>query len=170
MDALGINVPSLIAQLFNFTVLLIIGRVWLYPRILQMLDERKRRIQDGLEAADRARQQASESQQQVLQQLEQARQEGQALIAQAQQVANRIQEEGRQQAQRQAEQLLARARGEIELERDAAIAELRREFADLAIVAAEKVINQSLDRQAHRRLIEEVLTESTLGGDGSRTA
>jgi len=47
------------------------------------------------------------------------------------------------------------------LERDQAIAELRREFADLAISAAERVINQSLDRNQHKRLIEETLAESS---------
>ncbi len=57
--------------------------------------------------------------------------------------------------------MLERARGEIQLERDNAIAELRREFADLTIAAAEKVIGQSLDRTAHQRLIEQALAESS---------
>ena len=64
------------------------------------------------------------------------------------------------------EQLLERARSEIQLERDGAIAELRKEFADLTILAAERVIKRSLDRQAHRQLIEEVLAEAPKG-DGS---
>ena len=57
--------------------------------------------------------------------------------------------------------MLERARSEIALERDQAIAELRREFADLTIAAAEKVIGQSLDRNAHQRLIEQALAESS---------
>ena len=87
--------------------------------------------------------------------------EGQAIVAQAQQVAQRLQEEGRAQASTQAEALLERARSEIQLERDAAIAELRKEFADLTIAAAEKVIGQSLDRTAHQRLIDEALAQSS---------
>ena len=67
----------------------------------------------------------------------------------------------RTQAQADAEVTLARARNEIQLERDSAIADLRKEFADLTIAAAEKVINQSLDRNAHRRLIDEALAESS---------
>jgi F-type H+-transporting ATPase subunit b len=62
---------------------------------------------------------------------------------------------------------LARARNEIQLERDEAIAQIRRQFADLTITAAEKVINQSLDKKAHERLIEEVLAESSFKKDGS---
>ena len=50
---------------------------------------------------------------------------------------------------------------EIQLERDSVIADLRREFADLTISAAEKVISQSLDRAQHRRLIDEALAESS---------
>jgi F-type H+-transporting ATPase subunit b len=52
-----------------------------------------------------------------------------------------------------------RARSDIQRERDEAIGELRREFADLTIMAAEKVIDRSLDKKAHRELIDEVLKE-----------
>jgi F-type H+-transporting ATPase subunit b len=57
--------------------------------------------------------------------------------------------------------MLERARSEIQLERDSAISELRKEFADLTISAAEKVIGQSLDRSAHQRLIDRAIAEST---------
>ena len=93
-----------------------------------------------------------------------ARREGQQLIAQAQEISTRIQADARTQAQADAEATLARARNEIQQERDAAIADLRSEFADLTISAAEKVINQSLDRNAHQRLIEEALAESSFAG------
>ena len=89
----------------------------------------------------------------------------QTLIVQAQQISGRIQEEARQQAHSEAEALLARARTEIQLERDGAIARLRAEFADITISAAERVIGQSLDRRAHQRLIDEVLAESSFKGD-----
>ncbi|KKK63654.1 hypothetical protein LCGC14_2992130, partial [marine sediment metagenome] len=82
-----------------------------------------------------------------------------------------LQDEARQAARRDAEALLERARSEIQLERDAAIADLRREFADLTVTAAERVIRRSLDRKAHRELIEEVLAEAPHGserGDGQR--
>jgi F-type H+-transporting ATPase subunit b len=54
------------------------------------------------------------------------------------------------------------------LERDGAIAQLRREFADLTITAAERVIRRSLDRDAHRQLIEEVLAEAPANGGGEK--
>jgi len=166
LKALGINLPSLIAQLINFTILLIVLG-WAFRRFLfPLLDERRRRIQEGLDASEEAKQRLSQAETEAAAEAEGARQEGQALIGQAQQMSARLREEGRQAARADAEALLERARSEIQLERDAAIADLRREFADLTITAAERVIRRSLDRKAHRDLIEEVLAEAPQGGAG----
>lgn len=161
MDELGLNVPVLVAQLLNFFILLVLLRMFLYRPILDMLDRRAQRIREGLEAADQSKEHAAQAEQEVAHQLDEARRQGQSLIGQAQEATNRIQEESRNQARREGEMLLERARSEIQLERDQAIAELRREFGELTVSAAEKVIGQSLDRQAHRRLIDEVLADST---------
>ncbi len=157
---LGINFPGLIAQIINFGILLLLLRLVAYKPIMRMLDERRERIRESLATAERVKEREAQAAREAQEALEAARREGQALVAQAQQVAARIQEEARQQAQADAEALLARARNEIQLERDGAIAQLRREFSDLTIAAAEKVVGQSLDRAAHRRLIEEVLASS----------
>jgi len=158
---LGINLPVLLGQLLSFTFLIIVLRLLVYKPVLAMLDERKARIAEGLSAAERGREAAVEANRDAQAQIDAARSEGQAIVAQAQQVAQRLQEEGRAQAVVQADALLERARGEIQLERDAAIAELRKEFADLTISAAEKVISQSLDRNAHQRLIDDALAQSS---------
>jgi F-type H+-transporting ATPase subunit b len=160
VDELGFNIPVLIAQLVNFFLLLVVLRLFLYKPILEMLDRRSQRIREGLDAAEQSKEQASEAEAQVARQLEQSRAQGQQLIAQAQDAANRIQEEARNQARSEGDAILERARREIQLERDQAIAELRAQFGDLTVSAAEKVIGQSLDRAAHRRLIEETLAES----------
>jgi F-type H+-transporting ATPase subunit b len=165
-SALGINLPTLIAFIVNFTVLYLLLRATLFGPIMRNLDERRRRIAEGLQAAENVQRQAAESQRAMQEQLDQARREGQQLIAQAQQTGTRIQDEARAAAQREQEAILARARAEIQLERDTAIGELRREFADLTIAAAEKVIGQSLDRQAHERLINQVLADSTFAHAG----
>lgn len=163
MDELGLNLPVLIAQLVNFFLLLVLLRIFLYKPVLEMLDRRAQRIREGVEAAEQSKEQASEAEAEVAKQIDEARQQSQALVAQAQEAASRIQEESRNQARQEAETLLERARNEIQLERDQAIAELRGEFADITVSAAEKVISQSLDRQAHQRLIDEALAESTFG-------
>jgi len=168
IGALGFNLPALIAQIINFVLLLIIFRMVLYKPLLKILDERKQRIQEGLDASDDAKRRLSQTEQEVAKELEKARQQGQEQIAQAQQISARIQEESRQAARNEAEQILERASGEIQLERDSAIAALRQEFASLTIIAAERVIKEELDVNKHRRLIEEVLAEAP-SGDGSRS-
>jgi|FLYL01.1.fsa_nt_gi F-type H+-transporting ATPase subunit b len=168
IGALGINLPGLVAQLINFTILLVVF-TWLFRRFLfPMLDERRRRIEEGLQASEEAKQRLAQTEQEIAQEIARARQEGQALIVQAQEAAARLRAEETARARAEAEQMLERARAEIQLERDAAINEIRREFADLTIAAAERVIKRSLDKQAHKDLIEEVLREApaAAAGDG----
>lgn len=163
MDKLGLNLPGLIAQFVNFGILLFILWRFVLPPVQRMLDERRQRIQESLDAAERMRAQATETEKMLEEQREEGRRQAQQIIGQAQEIARRIEAEARAQAQQEAEALIARARTEIQLERDGAIAELRREFADITVAAAEKVINQSLDRTAHKRLIDDVLASSDLG-------
>jgi F-type H+-transporting ATPase subunit b len=163
VEALGINLPQLIAQIANFALLLVLLRLTLYKPILGMLDQRKQKIAEGLNAAEIARAEAASAQASIQVQLDEARREGQALVANAQQIAARIEAESREQAGRDREAALARAQAEIQLERDRAIADLRAEFAEITISAAEKVISESLDRSAHQRVIDETLAQSSFG-------
>ena len=158
---LGINLPVLIAQIVNFTILLVVLRLVAWGPLTNMLEERRQKIADSLSSADRMKAEVAESERQAQAQIEQGRREAQQLIAQAQEIGTRIQEDARRQSQADADATLARARNEIQLERDTAIADLRREFADLTIAAAEKVIGSSLDRNAHKRLIDEALAQSS---------
>lgn len=168
ISSLGFNLPALISQILAFMLLLIIFRAFLYKPLLKVLDERKQRIQEGLDASDEAKRRLSQTEEDVAREMDKARQEGQALIAQAQQISARVQEEARLAARAEGEQLLERARAEIQLERDSAIADLRREFAGLTITAAERVIKKSLDPNAHRELIQEVLAEAPAGDGGGQ--
>lgn len=165
VEALGLNLPQMIAQVVNFFVLLFILRLVAYKPILKMLDERKQKIAEGLNAAEIARAEAAAAQANIQEQLDVARKDGQEIVANAQNVATRIQTDAREQSAKDREVALDRARAEIQQERDRAIADLRGEFADITVSAAEKVINQSLDRQSHQRVIDETLAESNFGGN-----
>lgn len=164
-EALGINLPMIIAQIVNFTILLVVLRLVLYKPVLTMLDERKQKIAEGLNAAEIARAEAASAQANIEAQLDAARKDGQEIVANAQTIATRIQADAREQTAKDREAALERARNEIQLERDRAIAELRTEFADITVKAAEKVINQSLDQRAHERVIDETLAESKFSGN-----
>jgi F-type H+-transporting ATPase subunit b len=159
LEALGINLPGLLAQVVNFVLLLALLRLVLYKPVLRMLDERAARVRQSMEQAELIRRQAEQIQQEFQARIDQARREGQQIIAEAHRAAEQVRQQKLQEALAEAEALLTRARAEIERERDAAIAQLRREFADLTVLAAERVIGRALDRDDHRRLIEEVLAE-----------
>lgn len=164
MNALGINLPGLIAQIVNFLLLLTVLYLLLYKPVVKMLDQRSKRIQESLDQADRLKADTAKAEDQVKQQIDKAREEARGIVTQATQVADRVREEGRQQAKVEADAIVARARAEVRRERDDAIEELRRQFADLTVLAAERVINSSLDKDRHRRLIEEVLEQSRTMG------
>ncbi|MBI2909839.1 MAG: F0F1 ATP synthase subunit B [Chloroflexi bacterium] len=160
MEALGFNIPGIIAQVVNFSLLLGLLYMFLYKPVLGMLDQRSARIKESMERAEALKEETARTEQRVREHLEDARREGQAIIAQAAEIGERLKEEARREAKKETESILSRARSEIRIERDAATDQLRKEFADLAILAAEKVISISLDKAAHKKLIEEVLEKS----------
>ena len=162
MDQLGINWQGLLAQIVNFGILLVVLRAFLYKPVLNMLDQRSAKIREGLRQAEEIKVQAERAREEHAALIEQGRKEGQAIIARAEQMAARLREEAREQAKAEAEQFLARARAEIEQDKQRAIAELRDQVADLAILAAGRLLGVSLDKATHYRLIEEVLDEVEL--------
>ena len=114
-----------------------------------------------MEQAEKIRQETARSEEEIKAHLEQARKDGQSVIAQATQIGERLKEEAKEGARQEAQVLVDKARGEIQRERDKSIEELRAEFADIAILAAEKVINETLDKKKHRKIIDKVIKEST---------
>jgi F-type H+-transporting ATPase subunit b len=160
-EQLGINWHGLLAQFISFGILLALLLFVAYKPITKMLDERSKKIKDSMDQAEFIKQQVAKTEQMVQEQLAQARKDGQDVVAQAAQIGEKLREEARQQARQDAEAIVARARTEIKAEREEAIAKLRKEFVEVAILAAEKVINRALDKETHRKLIEETLEEST---------
>ena len=159
MTDLGVNIPSLIAYLINFIILLGILSVFAYKPLVRLMDQRAERIRESLEAADQARQEAASSREAVEAALNEARQQGQRLLDQTREAAERYRAEEMERARQEAEAFVLRARADIQRERDAAIEEVRSNFGELAITAAEQVIGQTLDPQAHEDLIAQVLEE-----------
>ena len=164
MGAIGIDWQVLLAQLINFGILFGLLFFLLYKPMRRTFDARSNRIKESMEQAEQIKEQMARTEEQVKEQLAAARREGQDILAQAAQMGDRLKEETRGEARQEAEVIVARERTEIERERDEAIDEVKRQFVDLAITAAEKVVNETLDREKHRRLIEEVL-EQAPGGE-----
>ena len=147
----------MIWTLIIFVLLLIILGRFAFPKILGAVEARERSLTEALEGAKRDRETAAQLLAQQQAALDATRGEAQQLITQAHQMAERTRADLLEQTRLQQEELLARARREIDADRLRAIADLRREAVDLALAGATKVIGRNLDDAGNRRLVEEFL-------------
>jgi F-type H+-transporting ATPase subunit b len=115
-----------------------------------------------MDLAEETKKEFEQAKGEVQKQIEKGRQEAQAIIAQALQTGEKLREESREEATKQAQAIVDRTRAELESEREKISQDLRREFVDIAVLAAEKVIKETLDKEKHRKLIEETLQQSTV--------
>ena len=159
MEGLGINLGYLISQMVNFVLLLVLLRIFLYRPIVNMLDRRREKIRADLDEADKARSQAEAAKQEYEKQLEQAREERRSIVAQANEQAEKMREEILEKARVEAQQLVAKTEEETEALRRQTLIGAQDEIVDLAVAAAGKVVGESLDEKAHRRLIQEFIAE-----------
>ena len=161
MSGLGINGWFLAAQIVNFLILLLILYFFAYKPVMKMLDERSRKIRESMDEVQKVKDQAAQTEEEFKKKIEAASKEGQEVIARAMRTGEEARQRAQLEAKQEAQGLVEKARVEIQRERDETIGELRQEFADLTVVAAEKVIGQSLDKEAHRQIINQVLDESS---------
>jgi F-type H+-transporting ATPase subunit b len=160
LDSLGIDVAVLVGQLVNFVLLFGLLSLFAYKPIMKMMDERSRKIKESMEQAEVIKKQAEQAGVEAEKRIEAAAREGHETVARALRTGEEVKREALVQAKVEAEALVARAKVDIQKERDEAIDSLRTEFADITIQAAEKVIEKSLDKQAHRDIIDKMLEES----------
>jgi len=161
INSLGINASTLIAQVVNVVILFGLLYLVAYKPIMRMMDERSNKIKESMDNTELIKQQAERAEVEAAKRIEEAAKEGQEAIARAMRTGEEVREGAQQKAKSEGEALIARARAEIQRERDEAIDQLRGEFADITIQAAGKVIDSTLDKKAHRDIIDKVLKEST---------
>ena len=160
MGALGLDLAHFIGQLVSFLILLGLLIYFGYKPVRKMLDERSSRIKESMEQAEATRKEYERAQMEAENRISKAREEARLIIAEAGQFRDKLKEEARREARQEAQAIIDKTRVELEKERDEIAGELRREFADMVILAAEKVISESLDKEKHRKLIEQALKES----------
>ena len=158
-SSLGINLPLLLAFVINFIILLVLLGKFLYKPVLKMLDERAQKVKESMEWAESIKRDYEQAKVEVQKQIEKGRQEGQAILAQAVQKGEALKEEARKEASAQAKAIVEKARLQLEAERDKMVEDLRKEFVSLLILASEKVIRQTLDKEKQSRLIEDTLAQ-----------
>ena len=160
MEGLGINLQTFLAQLVNFFILFGVLSVVAYKPLMKMLDERSGRVKESIEQTEKIKEQAARAEEETAKRIEEAGKEGQTIIKQAMEAGEEVRAKAQTEAKEEAQTLIKKAQQEIQHERDEAVEELRNQVADLAITAAGKVIGRSLDKEAHRQLIDDVLSEA----------
>lgn len=144
----------------NFLILMFILNRFLFQPVLKIMDQRAEKIRESVEEAERARAEAQRTIQANQSALDEARKQASDLLAAATHTAAQIREQANAQAREEAERLVERARAEIALERDRAIAEVTAKAVDLVILTAGKVIDQTLTAPQHYELVNKLLAQA----------
>jgi F-type H+-transporting ATPase subunit b len=163
--SLGLMIWTLLA--FGITLYLL--NKLAFPRIAEALDRRRRAIEESIDSAQRAKEEADALLDEYRARLREAREQAEDIVVRARKAADNLADETKAQAARQREELLQAARRDIEHETRRALDEIRKEVADMTVIATEKVTRKSLTPEDHRDLIEEALSEvdfSALAGKG----
>jgi F-type H+-transporting ATPase subunit b len=129
-----------------------------------MLADRKDRIETGLKDAEQARRDRENAEQERVTTLSEARREANEILTRAQKVAQETRDADIAATREELERLRVRAAAEIEAEKTRAIADVRAEVADLALLAAGKVVGETMTGDRQRRLVEEFLETAGSGG------
>lgn len=152
-----IQVNLMFWTLVIFGILFWILKKYAFPVILSAVEAREKALEDAIEAAKRDREEAARLLAEHKAQIEGARGESQKIIAEARAIAEKMRADLLEKTHQEQQDMLERARRDLAAERDKAIAQLRREAVDLAIAGASKVIEEDLDSDKNRKIVEAFL-------------
>ncbi|MFE8070396.1 F0F1 ATP synthase subunit B [Marinobacteraceae bacterium S3BR75-40.1] len=150
---------TMLGQAIGFFIFVVFCMKYVWPPIMEALRERQKKIADGLEAADRASRDLELAQEKASQEMREAKQQAAELIEQANKRASQLVEEAKDDARKEGERLKAQAQAEIEQESNRAREALRAELSTLAIAGAEKILETSVDANAHSAMLEKLASE-----------
>jgi F-type H+-transporting ATPase subunit b len=141
-----------------------------FPRIGEALEKRANAIRNNIEQSERQREEADKLLAEYRQRLKEAREQADDIIARARNAADNLKSEATDEGKTKREELVAAARKDIEVETRRSLERIRKEVADLTVLATERITRKSLDADDHKQLVEEALAEadfSTLAGKGN---
>ena len=153
------EVGLMIWTLIAFGVSLLILRRFAFPRIAEALDKRAKAIHESIEAAQHTKQEADQLLEEYRARLKEAREQADDIVARARKAAEQREAEAKADAKKYRDELMESTRKDIEAETRRALDEIRKEVANLTVMATEKVTRMALDDDEHRRLIQEALDE-----------
>ena len=153
--SLGLMIWTLLA--FGVTMF-VLSKV-AFPRIGEALEQRANAIRENIDAAEKTRQEADELLGEYRERLKEAREQAEDILARARKVSENAVAEATADGRTKREELVAAARKDIEVETRRSLEQIRKEVADLTVLATEKVTRKSLDEADHKRLVAEALAE-----------
>ena len=156
---LEINPGLMIWTVITFIVLAFVLKKLAWKPLVQALTAREEKIRESLEQAEHARAEAQRLIEENQKQAAQAQGEFQRMIREAREEADRLRARRKQEAEAEARKIIDQGKMEIEREKEAALAELRGEVADLAIQAAGKILDEELDEKKQRKLVDTFLRD-----------
>jgi F-type H+-transporting ATPase subunit b len=164
------NVGLMIWTLLLFGISMYVLWKLAFPRISAALDKRQHAIEESIDHAEQVRHEADEILAEYRERLKEARQQADEIVARAQRAGESHERQSEDDAKAKREQLLEQTRRDIETETRRAIQEIRREVADLTVMATEKVTRKTLTEDDQRRLVSDALSEldfSALASDSA---
>lgn len=150
---------TLIGQAIAFLIFVVFCMKYVWPPVIAALQERQKKIADGLDAASRAARDLELAHEKVGQQLREAKSQAAEIIEQAKKRATQIVDEARDQARVEGERLKSQAQAEIEQELNSVKDALRAQLGGLAISGAEKILGATIDQNAHAELVSKLAAE-----------
>jgi F-type H+-transporting ATPase subunit b len=150
---------TLIGQAISFAVFVWFCMKFVWPPIMSALEERKKKIADGLAAAERGKHEQELAEQRAKEVIVKAKEEAAGILAQAQKRASEIVEEAKETARAEGDRIVAAANAEIEQEVNRAKENLRGQVVSLAVAGAGKVIDKELDASAHDALLQDLVSQ-----------
>jgi F-type H+-transporting ATPase subunit b len=159
MDLLTPHPGLIIWTIITFVVVLVVLKAKVWGPLLAALDERERSIRDALQSADRAREEAQAQQAEHEKRLAEAESQARQIVSDAREAAEKVGQQVVADAKEEAERTTQRARDEIQSEKRAALAELRREVADMAVGAAGAILNAELNTERNRKLADDFIAD-----------
>lgn len=154
-ERFGVDWPHFIAQCLSFLIVAGLLYKFAYQPILNVLEERRRKIAEGLANADRIKQELARTEAMQREVLEKANAQATKLIEEARAAAARVQEQETQKAIAQAEQIVTKAREAAQIERARMLVELKREVGNLVVQVSSQVTGKILTPDDQQRLAEE---------------
>ena len=150
---------TLVVQMLVFALLIFGTMKWIWPPLLAAMEERSRKIAEGLAAAEKGEQALGEARGQADAIVREARERANQIIDHAQHRANELVEQAKSAAGSEGARLIAAAQQQIELETTHARESLRREVAGIAVGAAAKLLGREIDARKHADLLDQLATE-----------